>query len=117
MKGNPEAENDLVALRPRGTVSSKLKIIQSEIAAKIGGPKIAGGCKLIKACGILPIVVRRVFLNSREEGGHGVNGVRLSQYEMVFRGHLIGGRRFCRNLCQEFPILLPESAELIGLLS
>jgi hypothetical protein len=78
LKGSPEAEDDLVALRPYCSVFRKLKIIQPEIAGKVRHPKIAGGGKLIKASGILPIVVRRVFLNRREQCGHGVNGMRLS---------------------------------------
>jgi hypothetical protein len=117
LKWNPEAENDLVSLRVHRAVFHKLKISQSEIAGKVGGPKIAGGGKLLKASGILPIVVRRVIFNGREQGGHGINGVRLSQYELVFRRHLIGGLRLCRNLGKQFPILLPESGQFIGLLS
>jgi hypothetical protein len=78
LNGNPEAENDLAALRVHRAVFRELKIIQSEIAGKVRDSKIAGGGKLIKAHGILPIMVRRVFLNSREQGGHGVNGMCLS---------------------------------------
>ena len=91
LKGNPESENDLVALRVHRAVFHEFKIIQSEIAGKDESPEIARGGKLIKGSGIFPIVIRRVILNRVQQGGHGVNGVRLSQYEIVLRGHSIGG--------------------------
>ena len=101
-KWNPELKNRLVALRVHHAVFDELEIIQPEIAGKIGGPKVAGGYKLIKASGILPTVVCRVIFDSREQGCHGVNSVRLSQYELVFRGHLIGGLRLCATCASSF---------------
>jgi len=98
LKWNPEAENNLVALRVHCAVFRKFKIIQSEIAGKVGGYKIAGGSKLLEAPRILPIVIRRETCDRLEQGGHSVNRVRLSQRELVFCGHLIGGLSLGRNL-------------------
>ena len=95
---NAEAENDLAAVPVHCAVFRQFKITQPEIAGEVGGPKIAGGRELIKVPGVLPTVIRRVILNRREQGRHGVNGVRLPQYELVFRGDLIGGIGLGRDL-------------------